>query len=685
MRILHNKRLWQWLLYLSAIGLYTVCGFGLVQAQSDNAIAGTADHTVQIPQDQYVVLAFHDVRENFRPSVDRDPYAIDAGRLAHFFDWIQSHHLQPVSLQQILDAQQNKQALPKNAVLLTFDDGPESHFKTVYPLLKTYNYPALFALQTGWITGQVPSTAYGPNGFVTWAQLREMQASGLVEFATHTHDLHRGIMANPQGNLEPAAMTRLYDPATQRYESDADYRLRIRNDLTLSAYLIQKELGIRPRAVVWPYGAMSELTREIAASAGLPISFALGDDRINQVQDIKVPLSRLLVSNNPNAVQIEQQIDDVLLRRPVIQRAVQVDLDDVYDADPALMEVHLGKLLDRIKALNVGTVYLKAFHDQDNSGVASALYFPNRHLPMRADLLNRVAWQLRTRSGVNVYAWLPLLAFQLPDSAQQQRLEVHSAKGSALSHRSRLSPFLPETVQLVGDVYEDLGINASSLNGLLIGENAQLAVADDDRRCNIEARMPKTDQPLVNCQQLPAANKTMALMNFGDLAVARFSRYRDSSNRFRVARKIDARVVLNPALESQFAQSLPAFLAHYDEVVLVTLPRTEEGVALVPQRLTALVTAVAKIPQALDKVTFELPAKDGRSKEWVSNQKLQKQMQMLAQFGVRNLAYYPDDFLHNLPHFDALFGGMSLNQFPAFYKDPQVGAVADPKQKGVSP
>jgi hypothetical protein len=76
-------------------------------------------------------------------------------------------------------------------------------------------------------------------------------------------------------------------------------------------------------------------------------------------------------------------------------------------------------LLERIKTLDVTQVWLQAFADPGGSNVAAAVYFPNRHLPMRADLFSRVAWQLRTRCGVEVYAWLPVLAWQLPDAAMQ--------------------------------------------------------------------------------------------------------------------------------------------------------------------------------------------------------------------------------------------------------------------------
>lgn len=375
---------------LKTFGVYILGFLGLFLLTSLTEVS--ADIPVQMPADQFVVLAFHDIREDALTEIDPDPYAMNASRLAHFFDWIQSHHLTPVSLQRILDAQQGKQKLPENAVLLTFDDGPESNFTMLFPLLKHYQYPALLALETGWITGQVPNNAFGKNGFVTWAQLREMKRSGLVEFATHTHDLHRGIVANPQGNLEPAAITRLYDTKTHRYESDDAYQARINNDLMLSRQLIEKELGVQVRAVVWPYGAMNDKVREIAASIGLPISFSLGDDQANHLQNTQLPWPRLLILNSPSAVQIEQQISEALSPRLTAQRAVQVSLDDVYDANPAQVDLKLGKLLDRIKALNVRSVYLKAFSDPDGSGVASQLYFPNRHLPMRADLFNRVAW-----------------------------------------------------------------------------------------------------------------------------------------------------------------------------------------------------------------------------------------------------------------------------------------------------
>lgn len=647
---------------LKTFGIYILGYLGLFLFTSLTEVR--ADIPVQIPADQFVVLAFHDIREDALTEIDPDPYAMNASRLAHFFDWIQSHHLNPVSLQCILDAQQGKQKLPENAVLLTFDDGPESNFTMLFPLLQHYQYPALLALETGWITGQVPNNAFGKNGFVTWAQLREMKRSGLVEFATHTHDLHRGIVANPQGNLEPAAITRLYDTKTHRYESDDAYQARINNDLTLSRQLIEKELGVQLRAVVWPYGAMNDKVREIAASIGLPISFSLGDDQANHLQNTQLPWPRLLILNSPSAVQIEQQISEALSPRLTAQRAVQVSLDDVYDANSAQVDLKLGKLLDRIKALNVRSVYLKAFSDSDDSGVASQLYFPNRHLPMRADLFNRVAWQLRTRAGVQVYAWLPLFAFQLPDPELQKRLEIKTSDLNADGFKplNRLNPLLPQSAQIIGDIYEDLGKNAPSLKGILIN-NDGFVLRDD---------------AVLHSQELTQAQKAVTLTAFSDGVIARLSRYRNSSSNFSVVRGIDGNVLSQTHSDAEFTHILTPLVQHYDEINLNLEPYLVHDKVPV-QQIKTFIQRIAAVPHALEKVTFNLNAKDQQTGQWVNSAVLQSWMRTLVQSGMQNIAYYPDDFKNNQPMFSALFSGISLNQFPAFYKEPQASPAIDKK------
>jgi biofilm PGA synthesis lipoprotein PgaB len=670
--------------------------------------------TVQIPKGQFVTLCMHDVRDDVTPR-DKDPYALNTQRLAALFDWMKQNNWHPISLQHILDAHEGKAALPDNAVLLSWDDGLASIYSKVFPLLKAYQYPALFALETDWLTrvqrgekvayqgegaatSKVPDPAsalslaerqdrqsgnivlpgkvlyngseMGATGFASWAQLREMQASGLVEFASHTHDQHHGILANPQGNVEPATITRQYLRILKRYETDREFHTRIFDDLNTSADIIEREVGVRPRAIVWPYGAMNREVEAIATEAGLFISFGLGDRTLDNLTQKTQSYGRLLVMNDPSPVSVEAQVAQSITHRPGIERAVQVDLDYIYDADPKRADENLGKLLDRIKALRIRTVYLQAFADPDGTGTPKALYFPNSVLPIRADLFNRVAWQLRTRAGVRVFAWLPMLAYQLPDTALQARLavKIKSPDGKIVPAERdyhRLSPFLPESLAIIGQIYADLGKSCTGIHGLLIHDDAYLAEDEDESAFNPKARWPGTHSP-VPSGPLSPRQKTDALIAFGQIVSQRLAFYIQTSTPFIVTRNLYARVVLDPLSEARFAQALGPFLSHYDHIALMAMPYLDGTNEPALPWLQKLANTVAQTPGALQKVVFELQTKNWQNDTWIEGDTLKNWMQMLIRLGAVNLAYYPDDFLTNHPPFKPTFEGISLNEFPYY-------------------
>ena len=55
-------------------------------------------------------------------------------------------------------------------------------------------------------------------------EIKTISQSPLIEIASHSHDLHRGIPANPQGNTQPAAISFQYFGQEKNYEDKARYR-----------------------------------------------------------------------------------------------------------------------------------------------------------------------------------------------------------------------------------------------------------------------------------------------------------------------------------------------------------------------------------------------------------------------------------------------------------------------------
>ncbi|SIT50417.1 Biofilm PGA synthesis deacetylase PgaB [Paraburkholderia piptadeniae] len=620
------------------------------------------------------VLAIHDIRDDLHADVTTvaDTCAISTGTLNTIFAWLKAKDFRPVSVDQIVASRNGGPRLPPRAVLLTFDDAYKSQFTHAFPLLQQYGYPALIGVVTRWTDTPAGDpvrishkSVMPPGYFMSWDDLREMSQSGLVEVASHTHDMHHGALANPQGNELPAASAHLYLPQLQRYETDEEYQARVHDDLKKSVDLIQDRTGVTVRSAVWPYGMYNAALIKASQALGMSVHFTL-DDGPNTPDVPLTQIRRLLVSYDWDVGTLIAQMRSSRAYRGEhnpVERVVNVSLDEMYDIDPNRSEEKLGRLLDRIKDLEPKSVYLKAYWDPDNTGVARAMYYPNRHMPMRADLFNRVAWQLITRAGVQVYAHMPLLAFDLPKghAAAGQLVEVAAnSPGDA----QRLSPFDPLARQTIQELYDDL-TRYSSFNGLVFGADATLNAYEDTSAAAMAVYrswgMPGDIVQIHASDELMqrwAKNKTAYLTAFTNQLAERVRAYQGGGNVL-TARTVSAEAALDPNAERNFSLSVAAALANYDFVALTAAPRAANG-RVSDAWLDRLQQTVMKQPGAAAKTVFELPAVDAQTQQPVEAAVLRAQMKRLNAAGVVHLGYGPDDFLKNRPDTTVLRDVMSV-------------------------
>jgi biofilm PGA synthesis lipoprotein PgaB len=621
------------------------------------------------PDNSFVVICYHDIQDDLlaRP----DNYTTETRELALQFEWLRSNGYHVVSLDDVIASRRDHKQLPARAVLLSFDDGLESVYTRAFPLLEAFHYPAIVGLVGTWRDDEKdlgPKILYGgaelaSTGFLSKAQIQVMQRSGLIEFGSHTFDLHHGILANPQGNLEPAVVARRFS-ASKGYESETAYLERVRTDLAKNSRLIQSLTGKSPRVVVWPYGAYNQASSQIAAQLGMPYALTL-DEGVNTPD---VPLDRMrrvLITHDVTTRDLAWTLEKAV--RPEPMRVMHVDLDYVYDADAAQQESNLSALLDRVKAMGVNTVFLQAYADPDGKGSASALYFPNRHLPMRADLFNRVAWQLRTRCGVAVYAWLPVLAFTVsPNEAAGLVTADPPDKGGDVH---RLSPFDARSRQIILDVYQDLS-TYGEFQGLLFSDDATLNDFEDASPAALaEYRKWGLPADVVAIRNDPALlatwtqHKTRFLTDF-TLQLA--AEVRRSHSDLHTARNIFASVVLDAASEAWFAQSYSNQLRAYDYVAIMAMPLMEGHARDANEWLSQLVVRAMQAPGASAKTVFELQSVDWTHQgKPVPSEVLARQMQLVRTNGGDSFGYYPDDFPAREPRLDVVRPEISLKSFPA--------------------
>lgn len=619
----------------------------------------------------FEVFSYHDVQDQLDGDTAADSTAISSYNLARHFAWLKAHGYHPVSVDTILAARNNGKQLPEKAILLTFDDGYRSFYDRVYPLLKLYQFPAVAAVVGGWLSvknGEIVD--YGDDKkprehFLSNSQIKELADSGLVEIASHSFDLHHGIQSNPQGNKTPAAITRAYNPDSKTYETKRLYEARITADLNQNSQFIKEITGKRPRVMVWPYGAYNTQTSKIATDSGMPISLSLNDMQAAVLNTKNSVIGRFLIDQNPDA-----SVLPLLLKRELVvehKRVIHIDLDYVYDANLTQMNRNIDALLDRIKSLKPSTVYLQAFADPDGNGVADALYFPNRHLPVRADLFNRVAWQLRTRASVEVYAWMPVLAYSLPDKVLQKKLSLVSSNGTATSHYQRLSPYSNQARQLIKEIYEDLGAHAN-FAGVLFHDDAMMSEDEDDSSFARDVYVKQWHLAgTVKAIQADATQlnrwqqyKSQWLTQF-TLVLA--NTLRDYHPDLKTARNLYANVMINPASERWLGQNYADFLAHYDYTAVMAMPYMEK-VDNPDTWLKQLVIIAQKTPNGIKKTLFELQAENWRNNKAIDTPTLTRQLKLLLDSGANHVGYYPDDFINNQPNINLIRPYISSRQFP---------------------
>jgi poly-beta-1,6-N-acetyl-D-glucosamine N-deacetylase len=617
----------------------------LLLAAASRAFADTGE--------ELTVLSYHEVADRGEALVPL--YAVTPTNFVRQMDWLRNHGYRFVSAGDVLAAREGRRPLPPKAVLVTFDDGYQSVYDHAWPVLKMFRIPAVINVVGSWLEEKGKVNFDGRDlprdRLLSWKELREMSESGLVEIGSHSFDLHRGIPGNPQGNMQPAVTTRQYLPAERRYEDEATYRRRVQADLERNDALIRRHTGKSPRVVAWPYGRYNVTAREIAQRLGMRIGLTL-DDGANMRDTPLWGLRRILVEGRMALWDLEREIairNENLTDNDRPQKIMHVDLDYVYDPDPTQQERNLGHLLERIAAMGVNTVYLQAFSDPDGNGSANGVYFPNRVVPMRADLFNRVAWQIRTRTPVKrLYAWMPLLAWELPEGAPAARDRVVTIAGDRTDRVNmgyiRLSPFSPRARQAIRDVYEDLA-RCASFDGLLFHDDVTLSDYEDASPFGLAAYrswgLPGSVEEIRKSDDLLGRWTILKINALDDLALEIADVVRAQQPALRVARNLYARVALNPKAEVWYSQSLDNSIARYDFTAIMAMPYMEK----VPDPAAFFHDLVNAVDDrgAMKKVVFELQAVDWRDhNRAVASRELADTVRILYGMGVQHLGYYPD-------------------------------------------
>lgn len=197
-----------------------------------------AEKSVNIP-----ILCYHNF-SNVPGSMNLTP-----ARFEEQLKYLQDNGYTVIPLKEAVAYLQGKRDnLPNKPIVITIDDGWSSAYKSMFPIARKFNVPVTLFIY--------PQTISEGKNSLTWDELKELQATGLVEIESHTWD-HPNFKVMKK-HLSPQA----FDTYVQK-------------QLEKSKKVLQDQLGTPVTLLAWPFGIYNEYLEKQAAAAGYDMAFTI--------------------------------------------------------------------------------------------------------------------------------------------------------------------------------------------------------------------------------------------------------------------------------------------------------------------------------------------------------------------------------------------------------------------------
>ena len=186
-------------------------------------------------RNKYVVpiLMYHSVNPQSDPLIKRlilTPQAFE--RQMRF---LKEHKYNVLTLESVVRLIKDKKKIPPGTVAITFDDGYRDSYTYAFPILKKYDLPATMFI----IVREVER----PQGDrLSWAEVKEMQESGIISFGSHA--------------IGPDPLIKI--------ESEEGLKIQILG----SKRILEEKLGRKVNIFSYPEGMFDDRIRQLVIEAG---------------------------------------------------------------------------------------------------------------------------------------------------------------------------------------------------------------------------------------------------------------------------------------------------------------------------------------------------------------------------------------------------------------------------------
>lgn len=124
-------------------------------------------------------------------------HVIDAAAFREDLSFLSRNSYTTLTADELLDHIEKREAAPQNSVVLSFDDGQQTLYDVALPQLREFGHKAVAFICPGLHRNPDDGDSEPSGGLCNWDQIREMHASGHIDFQPHT-DSHRYVPRWPR-------------------------------------------------------------------------------------------------------------------------------------------------------------------------------------------------------------------------------------------------------------------------------------------------------------------------------------------------------------------------------------------------------------------------------------------------------------------------------------------------------
>lgn len=209
--------------------------------------------------DSVSVIMYHNFvsEADIQNGIEFEEYSISPSDFEQDLIWLKENGYVTITSAELLYFLENKEPIPKKAVILSIDDGSWGVYTNAWPLLKKYGMKADFnvigdQIDATWELLHSGGTRDGESApFCTWEELIEMQKSGEINICSHTYGLHK---YNKEKRVGMSMMEN---------ESPVEFAQVVKKDYNLALSCIEGWLGIMTETVAYPYSKRNAIGDQI--------------------------------------------------------------------------------------------------------------------------------------------------------------------------------------------------------------------------------------------------------------------------------------------------------------------------------------------------------------------------------------------------------------------------------------